>query len=174
MNQISRHNKGFTLIELVTVIVLLGILSATALPRFVDITEDAEMSVTKTVRASLASGLKMVQLKATVKNNPASLIIAGNTVNLTANGWPYSQAGNAQGCIDIWNALLESPPSIVAWSASLTTSDWSARYLWTVCFYHNHNGNQYDAVSTPYFQYYPLGNGDGSVAPGGFLSFNME
>ncbi len=174
MYQINHHSRGFTLIELVTVIVLLGILSVTALPKFIDITEDAELAVTKATQASLQAGLQMLQLKATVKNNPASLVIAGNTLNLTASGWAYSQTADAQGCIDIWNALLESPPPIVAWSSNLTTSDWSARYLWTVCFYHNHNGTQYDAASTPYFQYYPIGNGDGSVAAGGFLKFNME
>jgi len=166
--------KGFTLIELVTVIVLLGVLTAIALPKFIDLTDDAQIAISKALRGNLQSALKMVQLKAELQNKPDSLVINGNTVHLTTVGWPYSQSADAQGCIELWNSLLESPPAIVAWSSNLTTQNWSARYLWTVCFYHNHHGETYNVASTPYFQYYPIGNGDGSVQPGGFLSFNMD
>lgn len=66
----KRHQAGFTMIELIVVIVILGVLAATALPKFIDVQENAEQSSLDGVAGSFASAMSV---------NYGGCLVAGHT-----------------------------------------------------------------------------------------------
>jgi prepilin-type N-terminal cleavage/methylation domain-containing protein len=61
-----KYQKGFTLIELIIVIVILGVLAVTVAPRFINIGSDARIAAVKSLEQAINSAIKSSQLKCRV------------------------------------------------------------------------------------------------------------
>ena len=104
---VLRNEKGFTLIEIIAVLIILGILAAVAVPKYVDMQGQAKTSATQGQvaeikgalnagwgRALLASGGGTVTPAQAIGN--AGLTTAANTIGTAPDIWGYSLsvAGN--------------------------------------------------------------------------------
>lgn len=72
-------NEGFTLVELIVVIVILGILSVSAIPKFVDLKSDARVATLKSMLGSIKATNNMVYAKAVFKGANTNYTEVGQT-----------------------------------------------------------------------------------------------
>jgi MSHA pilin protein MshA len=83
----NNRQSGFTLIELVVVITILGILAAFAVPRFTAIEGKAREAAVSGLGGSVRSGAALAHSMWLVSGSPATITMEGNVITMT-NGYP--------------------------------------------------------------------------------------
>lgn len=89
MRSFNRHQAGFTLIELVVVITILGILAAFAIPRFASLETEARIGAIQGLAGSVRSSAALAHSLWMTQNAPAAVTVEGNVINMT-NGYPVA------------------------------------------------------------------------------------
>lgn len=85
----GRKQPGFTLIELVVVITILGILAAFAIPRFASLEREARIAAIQGLAGSVRSSAALAHSLSLTQNNPPTVNVEGNVINMT-NGYPVA------------------------------------------------------------------------------------
>ncbi|MBX3662530.1 MAG: type II secretion system protein [Burkholderiales bacterium] len=137
----QRSATGFTLVELVTVIVILGVLGSFALPRLVDLRDEAHKTSVAGTAAAFGSAIQLAFLACQARSYAGSDNLpefGTGIVDFNANCFPSSTNGNngnvnANRCLQVWNGVLQGAPTIS--TPAIATTEWRAQGSGTTCTY---------------------------------------
>lgn len=156
--------SGFTIIELVIVVVILGFLAVTAIPKFLDLTDQAKQANIEGMAGGFATGVSLARAQWEAEGRPENVggvnsvnydgtqviltsesadIRPGYIVGLT-DGESLDGNFDVANCIEVWESLLQQPPNITSDEAVLNDQDEKMRYFAsksggddsTLCHYH--------------------------------------
>jgi prepilin-type N-terminal cleavage/methylation domain len=125
-----RNQKGFTLIEIIAVLVILGILAAVAVPKYIDMAAQAKKSAANGEVAEMKSTLNLAWGRLFMSNGTAPTV--GGDV-ITNIGFTSATATNVGLAPDVWNVTLTAgTPVTIVVGARNADSQYNATGSWNV------------------------------------------
>jgi MSHA pilin protein MshA len=93
---LRKNKKGFTLIELIIIIIILGILAAVAIPRYLDMRQDAVNSTVRGILGGLRGANTVLWGNRLINNNttPYSLVDIANSMEMKGGNMVTTVDGN--------------------------------------------------------------------------------
>jgi MSHA pilin protein MshA len=126
----SNKQQGFTLIELVVVIVILGILAATAAPKFIDLTSDAKQANRTALLGAIKSAMEMANMKCIVDSDcslsgASTITVGGNSIRMNG-GYPIAHHRFGIGLlVEVGEWDMYTTSNVVAFAYPNTGNPWS-------------------------------------------------
>ena len=125
-----KRSAGFTLIELIIVIVILGILAVTAAPKFINMQGDARKSVLNGMSASIKTAANLVYSKAIIagveKQARQVLAIQGVTGDSTDIAFGYPTAADT-GILEVLDAKTSATGANAEWGRGALNGNY---FMW--------------------------------------------
>ncbi len=182
-----KKQSGFTLIELVIVVVILGFLAVTAIPKFLDLTDQAKQANIEGMAGGFATAVSLARAQWEAEGRPqddtgrnsvdydgsimvltteATGIRPGYVVSSAAgqnNGATLGGGFTAANCVDIWQNILQQPPRVTDTLATLNSDS-------TMDYFAAKSGTGATTLCHFYLKETLNKNGDNFIDPGTSLT----